>query len=91
MVLSSTSSVGEIWAGHAKCVDPRDVKAIVAGWRWALELSPDEREATIASQYARAQEFTWKRCVAGYLAFWQHLTHPEVRPARACTPPGIQP
>ena len=91
MVLSSASSVGEIWAGHAKCVNPRDLQAIVDGWKWALDLSPEEREVAIAAQLARAQEFTWRRCVEGYLAFWQRLASPEVGPAQRVPPARFQP
>ncbi len=73
MVLGNASSVGEIWSQHATCVDPLDVDAIVAAWKWALGLSPSQRETVAAVQKKRAQEFTWKRTVEQYVAHWQHL------------------
>jgi glycosyltransferase involved in cell wall biosynthesis len=73
MVLSSASSVGEIWSGHARCVDPLDVEGIVAAWKWALSLGGAEREAVVAGQERRAREFTWTRAVNEYLAFWGGL------------------
>ncbi len=73
MILSNASSVGEIWSRHATCVDPLDVDAIVAAWKWALGLSPSQRETVAAIQKRRAQEFTWKRTVEQYITHWQHL------------------
>ena len=73
MVLSSDSSVGEIWSGHAKCVDPIDVSGIVAGWKWALTLSDSERRAVIERQIERADEFTWKRCINHYIELYEEL------------------
>jgi glycosyltransferase involved in cell wall biosynthesis len=73
MVLSSASSVGEIWSDHAKCVGPLDVEAIVAGWKWALALSPMEWEDVIVRQERRAQEFTWSRSMHEYFEFWNRL------------------
>ncbi|MHB1456387.1 MAG: glycosyltransferase family 4 protein [Armatimonadota bacterium] len=73
MVLSSASSVGEIWSHHAKCVDPLNIEEIVAGWKWALSLNDAEREAVVAAQEKRAREFTWSRAMNEYLAFWNRL------------------
>ena len=77
MVLSNASSVGEIWAGHAKCVDPHDVEEIVAAWKWALELTPPQREAVAATQERRAREFTWSRAIHEYIAFWNRLLNKD--------------
>ena len=71
MVLSSASSVGEIWSGYAKCVDPLNVEEIIAGWKWALALSPRELEAVVACQERRVREFTWRRAVQEYTSFWK--------------------
>ena len=73
MVLSGASSVGEIWSGHARCVDPMDVEGIVAAWKWALSVNGAERESVVAGQERRAQEFTWNRAVNEYMAFWSGL------------------
>lgn len=73
MVLSSASSIGEIWRGHAKCVDPLDVEGIVAGWKWALALNDVERGIIVATQERRVREFTWSRAVTEYMAFWSKL------------------
>lgn len=73
MVLSSASSVGEIWADHARCVDPHDVEGIVAAWKWALSLGDAEREDVVCTQERRAREFTWSRAVNEYVAFWTAL------------------
>jgi glycosyltransferase involved in cell wall biosynthesis len=75
MVLSSASSVGEIWSGHARCVAPQDVEGIAAAWKWALALKEAEREAVVAAQAARAREFTWSRAVNEYMAFWDKLVN----------------
>jgi glycosyltransferase involved in cell wall biosynthesis len=73
MVLSSASSVGEIWSGYARCVDPNDVEGIVAAWKWALSLGDAEREAVVAAQERRAHEFTWSRAVNEYITLWNGL------------------
>jgi glycosyltransferase involved in cell wall biosynthesis len=82
MVLSNASSIGEIWFQHAMCVDPLDVEGIVAGWKWALSLNDAEREAVVARQESRAQEFTWSRTVHEYITFWNGLVSKDgtVRP-----------
>jgi len=77
MVLSNASSVGEIWRGHARCVDPLDVEGIVAGWKWALALAGREREAVIASQETRVRAFTWSQTVKDYMAFWEGLVRKD--------------
>ncbi len=73
MVLSSASSVGEIWSDHARCVDPHDVEGIVGAWKWALALTQSQREAVVACQERRAWEFTWSRTVHAYMAIWDRL------------------
>jgi len=75
MVLSKASSVGEIWAGHARCVDPLDVNAIITSWKWAMTLSAAERNAVVARQEARAREFTWRRALIEYAEFWDQLVN----------------
>ena len=70
MVLSKASSVGEIWSNYAKCVDPLDISEIITGWKWALALTPPQREVVITCQKKRAGEFTWSRALNDYLAFW---------------------
>lgn len=75
MVVSNVSSIGEIWSGYARCVAPTDVRAIVSGWKWALGLRDNEREAVIERQNIRAAEFTWKRCVSEYLKLYADLNH----------------
>jgi len=77
MVLSSASSVGEIWSGHARCVDPLDVDGIVAAWTWALSLGAEARDAVAAGQERRAREFTWARAVTEYAAFWNGLARTD--------------
>ena len=90
MVLSNASSVGEIWSGHAKCVDPHDVEGIVAAWKWALELTPAQREAVVATQERRAREFTWSRAIHEYIAFWNRLVSKEGAAAeRFSAKPGM--
>jgi glycosyltransferase involved in cell wall biosynthesis len=84
MVLSSASSVGEIWSGHARCVAPQDVAGIVAGWKWALALKGAERETVVAAQAARAREFTWHRAVSEYMAFWEQLVRTHGATAGRC-------
>jgi glycosyltransferase involved in cell wall biosynthesis len=71
MVLSNASSVGEIWSGHAKCVDPKDIEGIVTAWKWALLLNDGERDAVVDAQEKWALEFTWKRSLNEYVAFWK--------------------
>ncbi len=56
-----------------KCVDPLDVEGIVAGWKWALAHAEPEREAVVACQERRSQEFTWSRTVHEYITFWNKL------------------
>jgi len=73
MVLSRDSSVGEIWSGHARCVDPLDVSAIVDGWKWALGLNGQERQAVVDRQLARAGEFAWTKCISGYIQLFEGL------------------
>jgi len=73
MVVSAASSVGEIWSGYARVVEPTDVPAIVEGLKWALGLSGAARQAVVERQKARAAAFTWKRCVAQYLELYQAL------------------
>jgi glycosyltransferase involved in cell wall biosynthesis len=77
MVLSNASSVGEIWSGHARTVDPMNFTDIVAAWRWALALDGTERARVVETQRERAREFTWSRCVAEYAAFWSWLIHKD--------------
>jgi glycosyltransferase involved in cell wall biosynthesis len=73
MVLSKFSSVGEIWRGHAQCVDPTDIRDILTGWKWALSLDSAERAGLVAQQYDRALEFSWSRCVHSYLDSYLRL------------------
>jgi glycosyltransferase involved in cell wall biosynthesis len=73
MVVSAASSVGEIWSGYARCVEPSDVCAIVSGWKWVLGLSDSERQSVVGRQYARASEFSWKRCVTEYVQLYETL------------------
>jgi len=73
MVLSNASSIGEIWSHHAKCVDPKDVSEIVAGWKWAMALTSSQREAVVTCQKKRAMEFTWSRTIHEYMAFWERF------------------
>lgn len=80
MVLSNRSSVGEIWDGYARCIDPTDIDAIVTGWRWALGLSSIERETVALRQRHRAETFTWERCVTEYIDLYADLcTRPAQR------------
>jgi glycosyltransferase involved in cell wall biosynthesis len=71
MVISSKSSVGEIWSGYAKCVDPLNIEEIMNAWQWALALKPPQREYVVACQEKRAREFTWSRTINEYIAFWK--------------------
>jgi alpha-1,3-rhamnosyl/mannosyltransferase len=73
MVVSSESSVGEIWSGYAKCVKPTDIHEIVSGWKWGLELIGRERQAVVELQKKRATEFTWKRCITEYMQLYEKL------------------
>ncbi len=73
MVLSSASSVGEIWSGYARCSDPRDVRAIVEGWIWALNLGDGDRRALIERQRNRAAEFSWERSIREYFRLYESL------------------
>ena len=73
MVVSAASTIGEIWDGHARCVDPTDVGALLAGWRWALALGPADRAAIAAGQRRRAGAFTWRACAAAYTELYQRL------------------
>ena len=74
MVLSNMSAVGEIWKGHARCVDPTDVREILAGWRWAYGLGPAERQNVADRQIAHARCFSWERCVTAYLDVYERLS-----------------
>ena len=74
MVVSSESSVGEIWSGYAKCVKPTDVNEIVSGWKWGLGLKGRERQAVVERQEKRAAEFTWKRCIEAYVQLYEQLS-----------------
>ena len=73
MVVSSESSVGEIWSGYTKCVKPTDVGEIISGWKWGLGLAGKERQAVVELQKKRATEFTWKQCVAEYVELYETL------------------
>jgi glycosyltransferase involved in cell wall biosynthesis len=73
MVLSDRSAVGEIWSGHARCVDPTDVRAIVAAWKWAIRLTGEERRAVVDRQRARAMQFDWGSCAGSYLDLYAKL------------------
>lgn len=73
MVLSSKSSVGEIWSGHARCVDPMKTEDIIAAWKWALSLDDRERAVVVKKQETRAREFTWSRTVQEYASFWKRV------------------
>ncbi len=73
MVVSSESSVGEIWSGYAKCVKPTDISEIVSGWKWGLGLTGRERQAVVELQKKRATEFTWKRCITDYIQLYEKL------------------
>lgn len=73
MVLSKLSSIGEIWQGYARCVDPADTRAILTGWRWALGLDSAERSRIVSQQYSRASEFSWSRCIHCYLDIYLRL------------------
>jgi glycosyltransferase involved in cell wall biosynthesis len=74
MVLSNMSAVGEIWQGHARCVDPADIREILAGWRWAYGLGPAERQNVLDGQIAHARRFSWERCVNAYLDVYERLS-----------------
>ena len=78
MVLSNQSSVGEIWSGYAYCVDPTDVRAILAAWKWALGLSPEQARSVADRQYERAIEFSWKRCVSEYVSLYDSLAQSSI-------------
>ena len=73
MVLSNASAVGEIWGGHACCVDPVDVGGIVKAWKWALALEGAGRQEVVARQLRRAREFSWSRCVREYVRLYREL------------------
>ena len=73
MVVSATSSIGEIWSGYAHCVEPTDVRGIVNGWKWALRLNGRERQAVVEKQKKRTLEFTWQRCVSEYVRLYEAL------------------
>lgn len=73
MVLGNASSVGEIWHGHAACVNPTDVRDIARGWHDTLTLADDARAALVARQQRRAAEFTWLRCAEEHLALYSSL------------------
>jgi glycosyltransferase involved in cell wall biosynthesis len=73
MVLSNMSAVGEIWQGHARCVDPTNVRDILAGWRWAYGLGSEERQYVANNQFARTICFSWERCVTAYLDLYERL------------------
>ena len=79
MVLSSRSSIGEIWRDHACCVDPTDPAEIVRAWQWALSLNEEMRTAVLQRQARRAAEFSWKRCVQSYLDLYEELAHDSRR------------
>ena len=88
MVLSSASSVGEIWSGHARCVAPQDAAEIAAGWKWALALKDAEREVVVATQERRAREFSWCRALNEYLAMWEKLVRIHGPAAGRCKSSG---
>lgn len=73
LVLSEVSSVGELWAGYAHCVDPLNVEAIAAGWRWALSLSSAERKGVVEQQRRAVEKFPWSRCVSAYLDLYEAM------------------
>jgi alpha-1,3-rhamnosyl/mannosyltransferase len=73
MVLTNQSSVGEIWRGHARCVDPLNVAEIVAAWKWALGLGAVERAEVVTRQRARAAEFSWDRCIQAHVDLYWRL------------------
>lgn len=75
MVVSEVSTIGEIWNGHARCVDPMDVGALLAGWRWAIALKPAERAAVVAAQRSRAEVFSWRRCAEAYAELYERLAY----------------
>jgi len=77
MVLSRMSAVGEIWQRYARCVDPTDVREILAGWRWAYGLTSEERQNVADIQFARAIYFSWERCVTAYLNLYERLASAE--------------
>lgn len=74
MVLSNASSVGEIWASHAYCVPPDNVDEIVKGWKWALALNGDARDAVLSAQERCAREYTWFRAISEYVCLFESLT-----------------
>jgi len=73
MVLSNCSAVGEIWSNYATCVDPSNVREIVAAWKWGLNLQDGERQWIVERQKRRGAEFTWERCVTEYLQLYDTL------------------
>lgn len=73
LVLTSASSVGELWAGSACCVDPLDIEAIVAAWQWALELSRTERSKVSQQQSQVVDQFPWSRCISTYIDLYEQL------------------
>lgn len=74
MVLSSASSVGEIWADHARCVDPRNIGQIISSWKWALSLSPEQKTEVVSRQLNHANKFSWQRAALSYLDFWRRIS-----------------
>ena len=78
MVLSNTSSVGEIWSGYSKCVCPNDISEIVAAWKWALALEGRQLQEVVARQEQRARQFTWERTVREYTTFWKQLVTNDI-------------
>jgi glycosyltransferase involved in cell wall biosynthesis len=71
MVLSQTSSVGEIWGAHAHCIDPTSVDQLVGTWQKLLEGSELERRSIALRQAECASAYSWDTCVSQYADIWR--------------------
>jgi alpha-1,3-rhamnosyl/mannosyltransferase len=83
MVLTQMSSVGEIWQGYAECVDPEDSASVASLWRKVLASSPEQKEAAVARQRYRAEQYGWKRCVSAYLELFGRLAASDAKSGEA--------
>jgi glycosyltransferase involved in cell wall biosynthesis len=74
VVTSATSSLGELAAAAALCVDPLSVEAIAAAIQTLLD-DPRGRDSLRQKGLARAQQFTWTQCAQETLACYQRTAH----------------
>jgi alpha-1,3-rhamnosyl/mannosyltransferase len=79
MLVSAASAVGEIWRGHAECVEPSDAHAIMRGWSMLLDQSPDTRHAVIERQRDRANQFSWHRCATTHFDLYEQMAASRAR------------